>query len=127
MIRMKNLEFNMDWVFDGRATQEELYERTALGSVARVLDGFNCTIFSYGQTSSGKTYTLHRLFGLENLEMLDTVEMLDLDSAMRRHPEYDTEKVASMKPLSGRKKSCTPRPRSSCTTRSASPTRRWRS
>ena len=24
-------------------------------------------------------------------------------------PEYDTEKVASIKPLSGRKKSCTPR------------------
>lgn len=26
--------------------------------VNEVLDGFNCTIFAYGQTGTGKTYTM---------------------------------------------------------------------
>lgn len=38
-------------------TQEEIYG-FAKGSVAEVLNGYNCTIFAYGQTGSGKTYTM---------------------------------------------------------------------
>mmetsp|Transcript_31072 Transcript_31072/g.93305 ORF Transcript_31072/g.93305 Transcript_31072/m.93305 type:complete len:276 (-) Transcript_31072:24-851(-) len=53
-------------------------------------------VFTAGAPGAGKTYTLHRLFGLENLEMLDAVEMLDLDSAMKRHPEYDAADAAAL-------------------------------
>jgi predicted kinase len=53
-------------------------------------------IFTAGAPGAGKTYTLNRLFGLENLEMLDAVDMLDLDSAMKRHPEYDDERPAEL-------------------------------
>ena len=49
-----------------------------------------------GAPGAGKTCTLHRLFGLENVEMLDAVDMLDLDSAMKRHPEYSEERPAEL-------------------------------
>ena len=53
-------------------------------------------VFTAGAPGAGKTYTLHRLFGLENVEMLDAVDMLDLDSAMKRHPEYSEERPAEL-------------------------------
>ena len=40
-------------------------------------------VFTAGAPGSGKTYTLHRLYGLHNLEMLD------LDRMMPQHPHYD--------------------------------------
>lgn len=36
----------------------QLYNEQAKGVVKRVLDGFNGCIFAYGQTNSGKTYTI---------------------------------------------------------------------
>lgn len=39
-------------------TQVDIYETAALPIVESVLEGFNGTIFAYGQTSSGKTHTM---------------------------------------------------------------------
>ncbi|KMQ96969.1 kinesin-like protein kif3b protein [Lasius niger] len=38
--------------------EQELYEETVRPLVSSVLDGFNGTIFAYGQTGTGKTYTM---------------------------------------------------------------------
>ncbi|EZG43731.1 kinesin motor domain protein [Gregarina niphandrodes] len=50
------------YVFDGvcgpDTTQEELFEAHIVPLVEEVLQGFNCTIFAYGQTGTGKTYTM---------------------------------------------------------------------
>lgn len=40
------------------ATQEGIFEDAALPLVHDILNGYNGTIFAYGQTSSGKTYTM---------------------------------------------------------------------
>jgi len=45
-------------VFDGNASQEEVYEHTARSSVCAVLNGFNACLLCYGQTGSGKTHTM---------------------------------------------------------------------
>lgn len=39
-------------------SQQEIYEITAKPVVQSCLSGFNGTIFAYGQTSSGKTFTM---------------------------------------------------------------------
>ena len=52
------LKFNYDYVFDMSSTQHQIYETAALPIVESVLEGFNGTIFAYGQTSSGKTHTM---------------------------------------------------------------------
>lgn len=45
-------------VFGPNAQQKDLYEQAVIPIVNEVLDGFNCTIFAYGQTGTGKTYTM---------------------------------------------------------------------
>ena len=50
--------FTYDYVFGPGAIQKQIYESTALPIVEAVMEGFNGTVFAYGQTSSGKTFTM---------------------------------------------------------------------
>lgn len=36
----------------------QVYEKTTKDIIAKVMGGFNGTVFAYGQTSSGKTHTM---------------------------------------------------------------------
>ena len=56
-LRVKEHAFAFDRVFDGSATQSDIY-REVQPAVQDLLDGYNATIFAYGQTSSGKTHTM---------------------------------------------------------------------
>uniref|UniRef100_A0A915I7P9 Kinesin-like protein n=1 Tax=Romanomermis culicivorax TaxID=13658 RepID=A0A915I7P9_ROMCU len=47
-----------DRVFEAERTNMEVYQETAKPIVRSAMLGFNGTIFAYGQTSSGKTYTI---------------------------------------------------------------------
>ncbi|XP_048873883.1 kinesin-like protein KIF3B isoform X2 [Brienomyrus brachyistius] len=50
--------FTFDSVYDWNSKQVELYDETFRSLVESVLLGFNGTIFAYGQTGTGKTYTM---------------------------------------------------------------------
>ncbi|CAL5207412.1 unnamed protein product [Lathyrus oleraceus] len=50
--------FTFDKVFGPSAKQKDLYDQAVVPIVNEVLEGFNCTIFAYGQTGTGKTYTM---------------------------------------------------------------------
>ncbi|KAJ8532694.1 hypothetical protein K7X08_015583 [Anisodus acutangulus] len=50
--------FTFDKVFGPSAQQRDLYDQAIIPIVNEVLEGFNCTIFAYGQTGTGKTYTM---------------------------------------------------------------------
>ncbi|KAG4916479.1 hypothetical protein JHK87_054036 [Glycine soja] len=50
--------FTFDKVFGPSAQQRDLYDQAVTPIVNEVLEGFNCTIFAYGQTGTGKTYTM---------------------------------------------------------------------
>eukprot|EP00088_Acartia_fossae_P027757 TRINITY_DN2848_c0_g1_i1.p1 TRINITY_DN2848_c0_g1~~TRINITY_DN2848_c0_g1_i1.p1 ORF type:complete len:808 (+),score=134.82 TRINITY_DN2848_c0_g1_i1:45-2468(+) len=50
--------FTFDAVYDCNSKQYDLYAETFAPLVDAVLDGFNGTIFAYGQTGTGKTYTM---------------------------------------------------------------------
>ncbi|KAF9482822.1 kinesin domain-containing protein [Pholiota conissans] len=50
--------FTFDQVHPPPTTQYEIYDSTARPLVSRFIEGFNCTILAYGQTSSGKTFTM---------------------------------------------------------------------
>ena len=54
----QEVQFTYDFAYPMNATQEEIYENTAAPIVASVLEGINGTIFAYGQTGTGKTYTM---------------------------------------------------------------------
>jgi kinesin family protein 11 len=59
-VKAKDVErtYNFDQVFGAHATQEDIYDDAVRPVVEEVLEGFNCTIFAYGQTGTGKTHTM---------------------------------------------------------------------
>ncbi|XP_030219490.1 kinesin-1 heavy chain isoform X2 [Gadus morhua] len=53
--------YAFDRVFASNTSQEQVYNACAQRIVKDVLEGYNGTIFAYGQTSSGKTHTMEGL------------------------------------------------------------------
>lgn len=51
-------DFVFDYVFGIDARQESIYESCGYSLVENALDGYNGTIFAYGQTGAGKTFTM---------------------------------------------------------------------
>uniref|UniRef100_A0A1I7WAK4 Kinesin-like protein n=1 Tax=Heterorhabditis bacteriophora TaxID=37862 RepID=A0A1I7WAK4_HETBA len=66
LIELKNVkdpgeptkDFTFDAIYDENSKQIDLYDETFRDLVNSVLNGFNGTIFAYGQTGTGKTYTM---------------------------------------------------------------------
>ncbi|KAM4041045.1 kinesin-like protein KIF3C isoform 1-T1 [Anomaloglossus baeobatrachus] len=54
--------FTFDAVYDASSKQADLYDETVRPLIDSVLQGFNGTIFAYGQTGTGKTYTMQGMW-----------------------------------------------------------------
>ncbi|TFY54373.1 hypothetical protein EVJ58_g8904 [Rhodofomes roseus] len=54
----KKQVFTFDQVHQPATTQHAMFTTTAQPLISRFIEGFNCTILAYGQTSSGKTFTM---------------------------------------------------------------------
>ncbi len=51
--------FEFDHCFGENSTQAEVYGKTAFPMIESVLNGYSSTIFAYGQTGCGKTYSMN--------------------------------------------------------------------
>ncbi|MCJ1379869.1 kinesin motor protein cin8 [Xylographa soralifera] len=70
---LSNKSYHFDKVFSPAADQSMIYEDVVTPLLEEMLQGYNCTIFAYGQTGTGKTYTMSG-------DMSDTLGLLS-DSA----------------------------------------------
>lgn len=59
--------FTYDAVYDARATQTTVYNEVVFPLVSSVLEGYNGCIFAYGQTGTGKTFTMEGIRGNDEL------------------------------------------------------------
>lgn len=50
--------FNYDWIIGEEGSQVDIYRKIGEPMTDACLQGYNCTIFAYGQTGAGKTYTM---------------------------------------------------------------------
>ena len=50
--------FTFDSVYDWNSEQENVFTDTAWPIIQNVMDGYNGTIFAYGQTGTGKTFSI---------------------------------------------------------------------
>ncbi|KAM3179400.1 hypothetical protein ACTXT7_000704 [Hymenolepis weldensis] len=50
--------FVFDFAFGSESKQSDIYDRTARPVVNRIFEGYNATIFAYGQTGTGKTFNM---------------------------------------------------------------------
>uniref|UniRef100_A0A674JRD5 Kinesin-like protein n=1 Tax=Terrapene triunguis TaxID=2587831 RepID=A0A674JRD5_9SAUR len=56
--RSREKSYVFDVAFDFTATQEMVYRATTKGLIEGVISGYNATVFAYGPTGCGKTYTM---------------------------------------------------------------------
>ncbi|KAL1163804.1 hypothetical protein V6Z11_A06G027700 [Gossypium hirsutum] len=56
---ISGLSYAFDHVFDESCSNSKVYELLTKDVIHAAVDGFNGTAFAYGQTSSGKTYTMN--------------------------------------------------------------------
>jgi len=88
---LPNRTFEFDYVFNVDSTQSMVYE-CVKPLLDKFLEGFNSTVFAYGQTSSGKTYTMGiGLDGNLNTEMQGIVPRSIYD-LFQRLEEKDSDK-----------------------------------
>ncbi|OMO87468.1 hypothetical protein CCACVL1_09009 [Corchorus capsularis] len=66
--------YTFDRVFGCDSSTKQVYEEGAKQIALSVLDGINSTIFAYGQTSSGKTYTMRGITECAVAELYDYME-----------------------------------------------------
>jgi len=55
---ISNKTYHFDKVFSPAADQAIVFDDVVLPILSEMLRGYNCTIFAYGQTGTGKTYTM---------------------------------------------------------------------
>ncbi|XP_040923357.1 kinesin-like protein KIF19 [Toxotes jaculatrix] len=56
--RSREKTYMFDVAFDYSASQEEVYRATTRGLIEGLISGYNATVFAYGPTGCGKTYTM---------------------------------------------------------------------
>uniref|UniRef100_A0A6Q2X8X0 Kinesin-like protein n=1 Tax=Esox lucius TaxID=8010 RepID=A0A6Q2X8X0_ESOLU len=56
--RSREKTYMFDVAFDYSASQEEVYRATTKGLIEGLISGYNATVFAYGPTGCGKTYTM---------------------------------------------------------------------
>ncbi|KNG77734.1 kinesin motor domain-containing protein [Plasmodium falciparum IGH-CR14] len=68
MNELKTKTFNFNHIFDTHVKQNEIFDILGKNLVNNFMNGYNSSILAYGNTNSGKTYTLYgdRKIGEEN-------------------------------------------------------------
>jgi hypothetical protein len=59
--------FGFERVYGRVTTQQELFEESVRPSILSAVEGYNVTVFAYGQTGTGKTYTMEG--DMESIEL----------------------------------------------------------
>lgn len=85
--------YRFDEVFTETASQKRVYEVVAKPVVESVLNGYNGTVMAYGQTGTGKTYTLGRLGKDDTSERGIMVRAME-DILASTSPPSDTVEVS---------------------------------
>lgn len=74
--------YTFDTAYGPRSSQRELYEKSFYDIVQSVLLGFNGTIFAYGQTGTGKTFTIQGCSNMMNRTHIGDKDDPDLRGLM---------------------------------------------
>uniref|UniRef100_A0A9J8BZ24 Centromere-associated protein E n=1 Tax=Cyprinus carpio carpio TaxID=630221 RepID=A0A9J8BZ24_CYPCA len=78
--------FSFDRVFSAEETTTQLYQDFAKPLVVSAVEGYNGTIFAYGQTSSGKTFTM---MGSEHNPGVIPLAMADVFKTIKNCPKKE--------------------------------------
>lgn len=81
--RTRDAKYTLDHVFGPQQTTREIYEVTTQGLIRKLVNGFNSTVFAYGQTSSGKTHTMRGTADQPGIIPMAVQEVFSIIEAMQ--------------------------------------------
>ena len=58
-LNLTNEVFTFDRIYDEQLSTKAIFQDHCKHMIHQAIKGYNVTIFAYGQTSSGKTHTMH--------------------------------------------------------------------
>lgn len=82
----KNLHFEFDRIFDENATNFDVFEGSSKDIISSVFEGYNCSVFAYGATGAGKTFTMlgtPEQPGIAYLTIVELLKFIDKCSNMK--------------------------------------------
>ncbi|KAF4654434.1 Kinesin [Perkinsus olseni] len=85
--KSKERRYAFDHVFEANCSQSHVYENTAQFLIPGVLHGFNATVFAYGATGAGKTYTMLGSYTQPGTMTLTLRDLFEHVKALKRRNE----------------------------------------
>jgi centromeric protein E len=76
-----------DYVYTGEDTNYGVYDASVRKLIRKAVEGYNTTVFAYGQTSSGKTHTMRGHTDEAGIISLAAADLFEEISSVR---SYDT-------------------------------------
>ena len=64
----RTMDYTFDHSFGPNDTTQQMYENTVRDSVVSTMEGYHASVFAYGQTATGKTYTMTGSNGMKNYD-----------------------------------------------------------
>lgn len=110
--RVRDVRYTLDHIFTPQQSTREIYNITTQGLIQKLVNGFNSTVFAYGQTSSGKTHTMRGTMeepgiipmavqevfslieSLQDREFLLRVSYMEVSSQANRRDQCSSEPAA---------------------------------
>lgn len=86
---VKEKQYVFDYVFDESAEQLDVFEKSTKFLIEGITEGYNSTVFAYGATGAGKTYTMlgkpknHGIFGHAFKELFSAIENKSKDKEFK--------------------------------------------
>lgn len=66
-------KYNFDYVMDENYSQQQLYKKCVQPLIRKVIKGFNATVLAYGQSGTGKSYTIGSDCNIQNKGIISYV------------------------------------------------------
>nr|XP_010329770.1 kinesin-like protein KIF18B [Saimiri boliviensis boliviensis] len=87
--KSKDLTFVFDRVFGEAASQQDVFQHTTHSILDSFLQGYNCSVFAYGATGAGKTYTMLGREEDPGIMYLTTVELYKRLEARQEEKHFE--------------------------------------
>ena len=85
-VSRKDSRYQVDRIYGPDWDTEAIYRDRFWPLIGKVIGGFNCTVFAYGQTSSGKTYTIQ---GTEKSPGVVPLAVRDIFATIAEHTKRE--------------------------------------
>ncbi|XP_050541845.1 kinesin-like protein KIF18A isoform X2 [Daktulosphaira vitifoliae] len=87
----KSIKYDFHRVFGPESTNEDIYNESTKDLLDKLLNGYNCSVFVYGATGAGKTFTMlgnDSNYGITYLTMKDLYEKVNEQQETKKFEIY---------------------------------------